>query len=151
MTASGAGLRRSHSYPSPPNHAGNLDWSFQLLSNSEQVLFRRLSVFAGGCTLEAAKIVCTEPSSQEDASFLDLLNRLVNKSMVVVILSPDHPKGQETRYRLLEPIRQYLYKKLDQAGEVEALRNLHLGYLIHAADQTMLKPFKICGQVSGGC
>jgi tetratricopeptide (TPR) repeat protein len=58
------------------------------------------------------------------------------------MFSPKHPQGQEMRYRLLEPIRQYLYKKLRQAGEVETLRDRHLAYFIHAADQAMLKPFQ---------
>jgi predicted ATPase/DNA-binding XRE family transcriptional regulator len=95
-----------------------VDWSHDLLSEPERVLFRRLAVFARGCTEEAIAGVC----SGTDLDALDLpdfLARLVERSLVVV----DRPR--EGRYRLLEPLRQYAQEKLGEAGEVEPLRDRH--------------------------
>src|SRR5258708_36475635 len=72
-----------------------IDWSYGLLSEREQALFHRLSVFAGGFTLEAAEAICAGEKREQHA-VLELLSSLVNKSMVVVI-----DRGAEARYRLL--------------------------------------------------
>jgi predicted ATPase len=81
---------------------GALDWSYELLSKSEQTLFRRLCVFAGGWTLEAAEAVgARECVEREDIT--DLLSGLVDKSLVVAETSTH----SGPRYRLLEPVRQY--------------------------------------------
>jgi len=98
-----------------------IDWSYDLLTADEQALFRRLSVFAGGWTYEAAEMICG------DSSFLDLLTQLVNKSLVVVEVG-------EERYRLLETIRQYARDKLLESGEGGELRNRHLGYFLDLAE-----------------
>jgi len=77
-----------------------LDWSFELLSESERRVFRRLSVFAGGWTLEASEVVGVGEGVEED-NILDLLSGLVEKSLVVA-------RGSDqggVRYRMLEPIR----------------------------------------------
>jgi predicted ATPase/DNA-binding winged helix-turn-helix (wHTH) protein len=94
-----------------------VDWSHDLLPEEERALFRRLSVFAGGWTLEAAEAVCREPE------VLDLLDRLVDKSLVTA-------EGQngDARYRMLETIRQYAAEKLCEAGEDVALRARHLAW-----------------------
>ena len=92
-----------------------LDWSYDLLSEPERVLFRRLSTFAGGWTLEASEAVGAGGSVEEE-DVLDLLSGLVEKSLVVA-------KGSDhggVRYRLLEPIRQYAREKLKESGEAEA-------------------------------
>jgi predicted ATPase len=88
-----------------------LQWSYDLLSDRERALFRRLSVFAGGCTLEAAEAVGTaEPV--ETGRMLDLLSQLVDKSLVVV-----EADGEDTlRYRLLEPVRQFAREELRESG-----------------------------------
>jgi predicted ATPase/class 3 adenylate cyclase len=99
-----------------------IDWSFQLLAGPEQVLLARLAVFAGGCTLEAAETVCGGEGIDPDAVF-ELLASLVARSLVVA-----EELGPETRYRLLETIRQYSEERLDQAGETERWQARHASH-----------------------
>jgi predicted ATPase/DNA-binding SARP family transcriptional activator len=127
------------------------DWSHELLTETERVLFRRLSVFAGGFSLEAVEVVCADQENAEargdgdtethsysaspplripapDA--LDVLAHLVDKSMVTA----EHHKG-ERRFRLLETIRQYAGEKLDESGETERLRKRHLEFFLRLAEE----------------
>ena len=92
---------------------GTMDWSYELLSEPEQNLFGRLSVFAGGFTLEAAQAV-RRGEDVEEEDVLELLSRLVDKSLVMVT-------GEESvpRYRMLEPVRQYAQERLEECGETE--------------------------------
>jgi predicted ATPase len=99
-----------------------IDWSFELLDRPEQALLARLAVFAGGCTLEAAEAVCGGDGIDTDAVF-GLLAALVTRSLVV---AEEH--GPQTRYRLLETIRQYGEERLGQAEETERWRARHAGY-----------------------
>jgi predicted ATPase/class 3 adenylate cyclase len=99
-----------------------IDWSFELLTGPEQALLARLAVFAGGCTLEAAEAVCGRDGIDPDAVF-ELLAALVARSLVV---AEEH--GPQSRYRLLETIRQYGEEGLDNAGEIERWRARHAGY-----------------------
>jgi len=99
-----------------------IDWSFQLLSGPEQALLTRLAVFAGGATLEAAETVCGGEGIDADAVF-ELLAGLVARSLVVA-----EERGPETRYRLLETIRQYTEEHLDEAGETNWWRARHASY-----------------------
>ncbi len=99
-----------------------IDWSFQLLTGPEQALLARLAVFAGGCTLEAAEAVCGGEGIDPDAVF-ELLASLVARSLVV---AEEH--GPQTRYRLLETIRQYGEERLEAAGETERWRARHASY-----------------------
>lgn len=105
---------------------GALDWSHELLEGSEERLFRRLSVFAGGWTLEAAEAV-----GEDDA--LDPLSRLVGKSLVVV----EVPQGTQRapRYRLLEPVRQYAREKLEGTAARDAARRRHAEYYLALAER----------------
>jgi len=115
-----------------------IDWSFQLLSGPEQALLSRLAVFAGGATLEAAEAVCGREGIEPDMVF-DLLATLVARSLVV---AGEH--GLETRYRLLETIRQYGEQHLDQAGETDRWRARHASYyadLLNGARDQQDGPF----------
>ncbi len=100
-----------------------IDWSYGILSEPERNLLRRLSVFAGGWTFDAVEVI------GPDLDILALLTQLVNKSLVIV-----EDEGARTRYRLLETIRQYGRDKLAEAGDTEALRNLHLAYFVGFAE-----------------
>ena len=99
-----------------------IDWSYSLLSEQERMLFRRLAVFIGGWTLEAAEAVCASDGIESD-EVLDLLTRLVDKSLV----SMEEQAG-EARYRRLETIRQYSREKFLEADDVEAVRDRHLAF-----------------------
>jgi predicted ATPase/class 3 adenylate cyclase len=98
-----------------------IDWSYQLLTEPEQQLLGRLSVFAGGCTIEAAETICAGEGI--DADIFELLASLVARSLAV---AEDH--RLETRYRLLETIRQYGEERLDEAGETEQWQARHADY-----------------------
>ena len=134
-----------------------IDWSYNLLSPAEQTIFRRLSIFLDGWTLEAAESVCGDPSTlrhgeretnrQDDASLragsgvvpsgddirsedvLNLLEHLINKSLVIT-----EEMGHESRYRMLETMRQYANEKLVEAGESDDLRDRHLEYFLQLAE-----------------
>lgn len=107
-----------------------LDLSHAMLSAGEQILLRRLTVFAGGFTLPAAERVCGFCGIGE-REVLDLLEGLVNRSMVVV----EDQAGHAVRFRLLEPVRQYGEEKLVAEGETEELRDRHLQYcLVYAIE-----------------
>jgi predicted ATPase/DNA-binding SARP family transcriptional activator len=105
-----------------------MDWSHDLLSQPERIVLRRLSVFAGGFTLEAAEAVCAGDEVQS-AQMLDLLTRLVDKSLVVT-----EYLAADTRYRLLETIRQYAGEKLIEAGEKGSIRDQHLRFFLRLAE-----------------
>ena len=105
-----------------------MDWSHDLLSEEEKVLFRRLSVFAGGFTLEAAEEVCAGGGTNE-ARVLDPLASLVDKSLVLF-----EEQDGEPRYRLLETVGQYASGKLE-AGEAERLRKRHAEYYLKMAEE----------------
>ena len=94
-----------------------MDWSYELLSDREKEVMRRLSVFAGGSTLRAAAAVC---AAGDQASALDTITGLVERSLVVA-----DQRGEETRYRLLETVRQYAAERLEEAGEADATRRAH--------------------------
>ena len=109
---------------------GTLDWSHNLLSENEKKLFGRLSVFAGGWTLEAAGAVGAGGGVEED-DILDVLSGLVDKSLVVT----ESPEERSVRYRMLEPVRQYAVEKLEESGKPEELRRLHAEYFLALAEE----------------
>ena len=108
---------------------GTLDWSHDLLSEPEKVLFRRLSVFAGGWTLEASEEVGVG-KGVEEGEVLDLLSELVEKSLVVA----ESAEGRRARYRMLEPIRQYALEKLKEGGEGAEVRRQHATFFVALAE-----------------
>ena len=108
-----------------------IDWSYDLLTASEQILLRRLSVFAGGCSLDEAETVCAG-SGLEAEQLLDLLSSLVNKSLVTAVTL----QRSEARFSLLETIRQYGQEKLKGAGEWVHLRDRHLQCFLRLTEET---------------
>jgi predicted ATPase/DNA-binding XRE family transcriptional regulator len=109
-----------------------IDWSYNLLSEQEKILFRRLAVFVGGWTLEAAESVCGGEGSAGLASnqILDLMSQLVNKSLALV-----ETRRAESRYHFLETIRQYALEQLSEAEEASAMRAKHLAYFVELAEE----------------
>jgi predicted ATPase/DNA-binding SARP family transcriptional activator len=114
-----------------------IDWSHDLLSEPERILFRRLAVFVGGFTLQAAEAVCAQGELKAE-DILDLLARLVDKSLVIV---EQASATGETRYHLLETIRQYALEKLAGIGEAQAIRDQHLEFFIRLAEEAEPKIF----------
>jgi predicted ATPase/DNA-binding SARP family transcriptional activator len=115
---------------------GTLEWSHDLLTEPEQVLLRRLSIFSGSFTLEAMEAVCGAPPLERTGLF-DLLAKLVEKSLVVA-----ERTAAGTRYRQLETVRQFGSEKLDGAGETGQLAAAHGAYFLtfavaHNPERTM--------------
>jgi non-specific serine/threonine protein kinase len=103
-----------------------LDWSYELLTEPERELFRQLSVFVGGFTLDALESVALLESNQ---SILDALSRLVDKSLLLV------EQQDQPRYRFLEPIRQYARDKLNETRESNLIQDRHLNYYLRDAEE----------------
>lgn len=106
-----------------------IDWSYDLLSATEQALLRRLSVFAGGWTLAATEQVCSGNGVAEE-EVLDLLTALAEKSLVLV-----EERDGTTRYRLLETVRQYARDRLLESSEGESWRDRHLAFFLSVAEE----------------
>ena len=106
-----------------------MEWSYDLLSERELTLFRRLAVFAGGWALEAAEAVCSG-NGIASPEVLDLLTELVNKSLVVV-----ETRHGEARYRLLETVREYGRTRLGEAAEAEGMRRRHRDWFLALAER----------------
>ena len=109
-----------------------MDWSYDLLAEQERILMRRLSVFAGGCTLDAAEAICAG-RGVEATSILDLFTQLVDKSLVVM----ETQRG-EAWYRVLETVRQYGRDKLHEAGEASDVRRRHRDWYLQMAERADL-------------
>ena len=109
-----------------------IDWSYELLSEPEGLLLRRLAVFAGGFQLNAAETVAAGGAIRK-SQILDLLENLINKSLVLV----QHPEAGEdpTRYGMLETIREYGREKLIEAAEEEEVRRRHLDFFAAFAER----------------
>jgi predicted ATPase/class 3 adenylate cyclase len=125
------GAGRRGTLPHHQTLGATIDWSYQLLAEPEQQLLARLSVFAGGCTLDAAEAVCSGEGIDPDTVF-ELLASLVARSLVI---AEEH--GLETRYRLLETIRQYGEERLTEAGETDRWRARHADYYAGVLNQIL--------------
>ena len=107
-----------------------LDWDHDLLSEKERAVFRRLGAFAGGFTLQAAEAVLAgEPVSEVE--IFALMGQLVEKSLVMAV---DGEASDTTRYRMLEPVRQYSLQRLEESGETDAVRSLHAQFFSALAE-----------------
>ncbi|MBW0126643.1 ATP-binding protein [Pseudonocardia oceani] len=104
-----------------------VDWSHTLLTGPEQVLFRRMAVFHGGWTLDAAEAVAAGPGVERN-QVLDLLGRLVDQSMVIA------EPGLPTRYRMLQTLQQYADEQLETAGERDDVAARHAGWFRELAE-----------------
>lgn len=109
----------------------SIDWSWNLISDAERALLRRLTVFAGGWTLEAAEAVCSG-AAVEPQQVLELMSHLVAKSLVI----PNSHSRRVRRFNLHETIRQYAHEKLVEAGEEGDNRDRHLQYFLGRSAQT---------------
>ena len=118
LLAQGSGTRM----PRQQTLRALIDWSVGLLDDDERTLLRRLSVFAGGCTLQAAAGVCGGDDLDEWRIF-ELLSSLVAKSLVVM-----EPSGETQRYRMLNSIREYAREQLVLSGEADAIAARHAEY-----------------------
>jgi predicted ATPase len=108
---------------------GAIDWSYDLLDPLERLLFRRLAVFRGGWTLEASEAVCAG-DGLDSGAVLELLSHLVDKSLVVA-----DERGGETRFHLLEIIREYGTERLRQANEDTTVLTRHLEWALVLGEQ----------------
>ncbi len=108
-----------------------IDWSYNLLSEPERLMFGRLAIFAGGWTLEAAEAVCGGDGIESWEVF-DLLTSLVDKSLVSV---SEVDGNKQTRYRLLETIRQYAREKLESSMDAEKARGRHREFFLQLAER----------------
>ena len=98
-----------------------VDWSWELLTDAERMVLRRLSVFSGGASLEAAERVCAGGAVEQD-QVLDLLTALAEKSLLLA------DAGSAPRYRMIGTIKEYAADRLTDAGESDLARQAHLGY-----------------------
>jgi len=121
------GSRTAH--PRHQTLAATIDWSYALLSESEQKLLQRFSVFPGGGTLEVIESVC-EGAGINRNEVLDTLSQLVDKSLVVV-----SQRSNEKRFSLLETIREFAIEKLEEAQETKFAKNQHLEYFLQFAEE----------------
>ncbi len=113
-----------------------VDWSYALLSESEKLLFNRLSVFVGGCNLEAIETVCTgSPIAREQ--IVELVSSLIDKSLVISLSE----KEGNYRYRLLETLRLYAGQKLLESEEAAIYHDRHFEYYLNLAEQAYENQF----------
>lgn len=121
-----------------------LAWSYDLLAPEEQRLFRRLAVFVGGCTLEAAEAVCAAPAgvASLETGVLEGLGALIDQSLLWQRTAgqegherQEQKEAGEPRFVMLYVIREYALEQLEASGEDEALRRAHAAYYVACAEQ----------------
>ncbi len=115
---------------------GTIAWSYDLLDQDEKTLFRRLAVFVGGCTLQAAEAVCNAQGDLE-GDVLDGVARLVDKSL----LRQETEFDGEPRLLMLETIREYALERLAASGEADAMRRQHATFFLQVALEAYPKMF----------
>jgi predicted ATPase len=107
-----------------------ITWSYDLLEDGEKILFRRLAVFVGGCTLGAAEFVCSR-GGELDLDVLDTITSLLDKSL----LRQKEQDDGEMRYTMLETIKEYGLEQLESSGEAETIRQYHASYFLELAEE----------------
>lgn len=111
-----------------------IEWSYKLLDTQEQQLFRRLSAFVGGCTLNAIEAVCAALDMNNEAGqVLDGVASLIDKSL---LQQTEQEREEEPRFVLLETIREYGLERLAESGETEATREAHATYYLALAEES---------------
>lgn len=118
-----------------------LEWSYNLLDEAERTVLRRLAVFAGGCTLQAADVVCNTDAALPDV--VTSMESLVAKSL----LREREGVGGEPRFHQLRVIREYAVERLVASGETETIRHEHAAYFLALAEQS---PAKLTGPEQQG-
>jgi predicted ATPase/DNA-binding XRE family transcriptional regulator len=113
-----------------------IGWSYDLLDAGEQTLFRRLAVFADGCTLESVEAVCCSGEEKRvDGSVLDTLASLVDNSLLVSqYASSVRHEDEEPRFTMLETIREYAAERLQSSGEAQEVQRKHAWYYLALAE-----------------
>ncbi len=119
-----------------------VDWSYDLLDEPEKIMLARLSIFAGGWTIEAAESVCGFPPVDE-SHILDVLTSLVNQSLVLA-----EENDGSMRYRMLETLRQYATEKRELHYDSETVQRRHLDYFVVLAEETESK-LRVTDQLLG--
>jgi tetratricopeptide (TPR) repeat protein len=119
----------SRAMPRHQTLQATMQWSHDHLTSAEQRLLRRLAVFVGGCTLDAAAVVAGDGGDEYDV--LERLTALHDKSLLLV----DRDTRAQPRYRMLETVRQYAEERLNEAGEGDTVRTRHLSYCVALAER----------------
>ncbi len=101
-----------------------LDWSYALLTPEQQRFFTRVGIFAGGWTLTASEVVCSEPEALE-----------MTEGLLAASLAYEDAEGEEPRFRFLDTVRQYALERLAESGEIEAARERHLQFFLAFAEE----------------
>ncbi len=107
-----------------------MDWSYDLLTPAEQTLLRRLSVFAGGCNLEGVEAVC-DTKADLDLDLLDGMASMVDKSLIQQV----EQENGDSRFVMLETIREYALEKLEDSGEKALTKRAHAAYCLVMAEE----------------
>jgi predicted ATPase/DNA-binding CsgD family transcriptional regulator len=127
-----------------------LGWSYGLLNRAEQMLFRRLAIFTGGFTLEAAEAVAAAPALEQGTmgayTVLDLLAHLMDQSLLTHLLGTVDENDDVPRYTLLDTLREFGLEQLAQSGELEQIRQVHTAYYLALAEEASPK---LTGQEQG--
>jgi tetratricopeptide (TPR) repeat protein len=105
-----------------------IDWSYELLEADEKTLFGRLSVFSGGCTLEAIEGIC---DPERDIDPLEGVEALLEKSL----LRREEAMGEESRFVMLETVHEYSREKLEESAEAESMKRAHAEYFLSLAEE----------------
>jgi predicted ATPase/DNA-binding CsgD family transcriptional regulator len=116
-----------------------LGWSYGLLNRAEQMLFRRLAIFTGGFTLEAAEAVAAAPAIEQGKmgayTVLDLLAHLMDQSLLTHLLDTVDENDDVPRYALLDTLREFGLEQLAQSGELEQIQQVHAAYYLALAEE----------------